>query len=663
MNTSKKINSKETSNILINQEIQNQESQNQKAVNQQSESKPYSKDKLQFKLAFKIMLRYLSFYKKSVIAAFLIALVSTGFNIVVIIGMGDVQNYFTTLVGAGNSGNITTTNFFIFAGMMMLCYFFNAFFQWCLNFTVIKLSQGIGYKLRMDLFNHVQILSVKYFDTHESGDIMSVLTNDVYKLTQFISENFTQTLYGLTTMLGMLILMFIISPIISLIVIGVLLILLSLISILIKKSAPAFMKQQRELGHMNGYAEEIISGQNIISLYSQEKNVEKDFQKINSILTKSGESSQGISGLLIPWLNFLMTFIVALLYGISVTFVFNDIKFYGLADSGSGITLLHELSSAQASNPLSLKLAAITSMILATRNFIQPINQMIAMVAQMQQAVAGCTRTDEIFKQHDEYKEIETVTIDQPLKGKVEIKNLNFSYVEDKPVLKNVSISADPGQTIAIVGPTGSGKTTIINLLTKFYDIEDGDIFIDGYDIKTVTKESMRKQVSIVLQDTYLFSGTIKDNIRFAKPDATDEEIKQAAITADCDDFIMKLENGYDTVLSENASELSSGQKQLIAIARAMISPSSILILDEATSNIDTRTEKIVQKAMLKLIKNKTAFVIAHRLSTIRTADKIVVLKDGSVLECGNHNELMKKKGFYYNLNLSKTDNLDEEKD
>ena len=200
-------------------------------------------------------------------------------------------------------------------------------------------------------------------------------------------------------------------------------------------------------------------------------------------------------------------------------------------------------------------------------------------------------------------------------------------------------------------------------MLTKFYDIEDGDIFVDGYDIKTLTKESMRKQVSIVLQDTYLFSGTIIENIRLAKPDATDEEIKEAAKASDCDDFIMKLEDGYDTVLSENASELSSGQKQLIAIARAMISPSSILILDEATSNIDTRTEKVVQKAMFKLIKNKTAFVIAHRLSTIRNADKIVVLKDGSVLETGNHKQLMKKKGFYYNLNLSKTDNLDEEKD
>ncbi|MDE5767520.1 MAG: ABC transporter ATP-binding protein/permease [Malacoplasma sp.] len=639
-------------------------------VSSSHHQKNNSEDRLDFKLAFKIFIKYLSFYRLTILIAFLLSLVSTTFNIIVIIGMGDLQTYFSTLVASGSSeATLTLDTYLIFSALMLLSYFLNSFFQWIMNLVVIKLSQGIGYKMRMDLFNKVQILSVKYFDTHESGDIMSVLTNDVYNLVQFISQNFTQTLYGLTTMLGMLILMFIISPILALIVMAILCILLSLISILIRKSGPAFMSQQRELGKMNGYIEETISGQNIINLFSQQKNVQGSFENINNKLVKSGETSQGISGLLIPWLNFLMNFVVALLYGIGATFAALNISFYG---AGASVTLYPEVSDRltnllEAVSPekseIVTKLSLLTSMVLATRNFIQPINQMIAMVAQMQQAVAGCKRTEEIFEQKSEYREEETLVIDKPLKGKVEIKNLNFSYIPEKPVLKNVCINAEPGQTVAIVGPTGSGKTTIINLLTKFYDIEDGDIFIDGYDIKKITKESMRKQVSIVLQDTYLFSGTILENIRLAKPDATDEEIKEAAKASDCDDFIMKLENGYNTVLSENASELSSGQKQLIAIARAMISPSSILILDEATSNIDTRTEKVVQKAMFKLIKNKTAFVIAHRLSTIRSADKIVVLKDGSVLETGNHKELMKKKGFYYNLNLSKTDNLDEEKD
>ncbi len=625
--------------------------------------KSNSDDKLDFKLAFKIFAKYLGYYKSTIFLSFFLSLISTTFNIIVIIGMGDIQTFFSMLVKSGsNEETITLNTYLIFSGLMLVSYFLNSFFQWIMNLVVVKLSQGIGYKMRMDLFNKVQILSVKYFDTHESGDIMSVLTNDVYNLVQFISQNFTQTLYGLTTMLGMLILMFIISPTLSLIVIGILVILLSLISILIRKSGPAFMRQQRELGHMNGYIEETISGQNIINLYSQQKNVQNSFELINNKLIKSGETSQGISGLLIPWLNFLMNFVVALLYGIGVTFAVKGISFYG-ADTSVTLYPIPETPGDEIYVQMSVQMSLLTSMVLATRNFIQPINQVIAMVAQMQQAVAGCKRTEEIFEQKDEYKPQEVVTINKPLKGKVQIKNLNFSYVPNKPVLKNVCIDAEPGQTVAIVGPTGSGKTTIINLLTKFYDIEDGDIFVDKYDIKTLTKESMRKQVSIVLQDTYLFSGTIMENIRLAKPDATDEEIKEAAKASDCDDFIMKLENGYDTILSENASELSSGQKQLIAIARAMISPSSILILDEATSNIDTRTEKVVQKAMFKLIKNKTAFVIAHRLSTIRSADKIVVLKDGSVLETGNHKELMRKKGFYYNLNLSKTDNLDEEKD
>lgn len=616
---------------------------------------------LHFGIAFKIFVKYIKFYKIQFIASFLISLIATAFNIVVIIGMGDLQTLFSKIIANTNTITyVSLSSFLTFSGLLIIGYFLNSFFQWLMSMVVIRVSQGIGYKLRMDLFNHVQILSVQYFDTHESGNIMSVLTNDVSNLVIFISQNFTQTMYGLTTMIGMLILMFLISPYLSLIVIGTLIILLSFISIIIKKSGPAFIKQQKELGEMNGYIEETVSGQNIINLYNQQDNIQKDFEKTNKKLVSAGETSQGISGLLIPWLNFLASFVVAFLYGIGATFVAKNISFGGV---GVSLTLVPSLTGSGNTENIILQISLLTSMILAARNFVQPINQIIVMVAQLQAAVAGCQRTDELLKQEDEYKSYENVNIDHQLKGAVEIKNLNFSYVKDKPILKNVNISAKPGETVAIVGPTGSGKTTIINLLTKFYDIEDGDIFIDEYNVKTVTKESIRKQVSIVLQDTYLFDTTIKENIRMANPLATDEQIKEAAIAADCDDFIMKLEKGYDTPLTENASELSSGQKQLIAIARAMISPSSILILDEATSNIDTRTEKIVQSAMLKLIKNKTAFVIAHRLSTIRNADKIVVLKDGNVLETGNHVELMKKKGFYYNLNMSKTDNLDLEKD
>lgn len=335
-----------------------------------------------------------------------------------------------------------------------------------------------------------------------------------------------------------------------------------------------------------------------------------------------------------------MNFVVALVMGVGFTFAIKDIGF--------GLTPISNVSLIPSEDQAVFQASSLlTAFMLAARNFVQPINQIIQMIASIQSATAGSDRVMKIFQVENEEKPNETIEIGT-LKGKVDIKNLNFSYNSNKPVLKNVNILAEPGQTVAIVGPTGSGKTTIINLLTKFYDISDGEIILDDkYNIKTVKKESIRNQVSIVLQDTYLFNGTIRENIRYAKKDATDEEIYSVAKTADCHNFIMKLEHGYDTVLTENAQELSTGQKQLLAIARAMLSPSSILILDEATSNIDTRTERVVQNAMLKLIKNKTSFVIAHRLSTIRSADKIVVLKDGSVLETGNHQQLMKKKGFY----------------
>lgn len=650
--------------------VQLEEKKNNIAVNN-----PISKkEMLDVKLTFKIIFKYFKQFRISFYICLIFSLLTTCFNIVLIIGLGDVSSLINFIIIKNVSSqnpmfpqspiNISQTYFLVFSGIIIIGYFFNALLIWLMNSLVIKVAQKIGYQLRIDLFNKVQLLSVQYFDTHESGNIMSVLTNDVFNLVLFISQNLGQILYGLTTMLGMLIISFLISPYITLIVLGILGLCGSAITFIIKKSGPAFVKQQIKLGEMNGFIEEYISGQNIVNLYSQQHTTEKIFVNLNKELTKQGEKSQSISGLLIPWLNFLMNFIIAVEIIVAISFHDNNISYGSVITSISLIPdKLAELDKQLVElNPNSQNLPVIgliTTLMLATRNFINPINQMIGMVAQFQSAIAGSRRTQEIFDQPNEDKPFENEEFKKDIKGKVEIKNLNFSYVQNKPVLKNVSFTAEPGQTVAIVGPTGSGKTTIINLLTKFYDITDGDIFIDGHDIKKIKKESIRKQVSIVLQDTYLFNASIKENLRYAKPDATDEEIINAAKAADCDDFIMKLENKYDTILTENAQELSSGQKQLLAIARAMLSPSNILILDEATSNIDTRTEKIVQAAMMKLIKNKTSFVIAHRLSTIRNADKIIVLKDGEILEIGNHKELMNKKGFYYNLNMSKTDNLD----
>ncbi|MDE5553496.1 MAG: ABC transporter ATP-binding protein/permease [Malacoplasma sp.] len=603
-----------------------------------------------FLIAFKLMYKYVNYYKVFFWTSIICSLFSVAFNITVIIGMGDLTALLTKLLYK----QIDAPYFLIFGGILILLYFGYSLFYYISNVFIVFVSQKLGYKMRMDLFNKVQMLSVKYFDSHESGDIMSILTNDVYNMVMFISQNLGQIVSGFVTMIGMLILMFLINPYLSLIVIGAILISWIFVTILAKKSGPAFMKQQIQLGHMNGYIEEMISGQSIVTLYSQEEMVRNAFSSINKSLTKESEDAQSISGIMIPWMSFTMNFVVALVMGVGFTFAIKDIGF--------GLTSISNVSLIPSEGQVVFQASSLlTSFMLAARNFVQPINQIIQMIASIQSATAGSDRVMKIFQVENEEKPNETIEIGT-LKGKVDIKNLNFSYNPNKPVLKNVNILAEPGQTVAIVGPTGSGKTTIINLLTKFYDITDGDIILDNkYNIKTVKKESIRNQVSIVLQDTYLFNGTIKENIRYAKKDATDEEIYSVAKTADCHNFIMKLEHGYDTVLTENAQELSTGQKQLLAIARAMLSPSSILILDEATSNIDTRTERVVQSAMLKLIKNKTSFVIAHRLSTIRSADKIVVLKDGSVLETGNHQQLMKKKGFYWKLNQSKTDNLDEE--
>lgn len=581
------------------------------------------------KISRKIVIHYFKDYKLVWIAALSMALMATITSSFAILGMSDLTEKLITLFsGSGQSNSLT--NFMIFAAVLIIFYIINALFTYSLNFLVVTFSQKIGARMRLDLFSKIQSLSVQYFDTTESGDIMSVLTNDVYNIVLFLSQNFGQLIIGFVSLIGMLLIMFLISPYLSLISLGLFPIMIFVIFLISKKSQKTFTLQQKSLGKINGYLEEMISGQNVVNLFNQEKKVINDFANLNNKLNEYGEKAQSVSGTILPWNIFMSNIIILTSITLGVYFSTANIGFgseiFGVAGPG-----------------------LVTAFLLALRNFNQPITQMMGMIASFQSAVAGTSRVENIFSLNGEINQNEVIDV-KNLTGKIEIKSLNFSYIEGKQILKNVSLSSKPGETIAIIGPTGSGKSTIINLLTKFYDIKDGEIFLDGYDIRKISKQSIRNEVSIVLQDTYLFSGTIKENIRYAKKDATDLEIVNAAKTADCHNFIMQLESGYDFMLSENAQELSQGQKQLIAIARALISPSNILILDEATSNIDTKTELIVQKAMFELIKNKTSFVIAHRLSTIKKANKIIVLNDGEVIEVGNHKELINKKGFYYKM-------------
>lgn len=610
------------------------------------------------RIAFTLCYKYVKYFKTSFWVAFISSVLSTFFSILVILGVSEITKLLDIYMKGvdkvfpsifGFSIDVSLQNLLIFGVVLIVLYFFNALFNFFMNFLLVGIAQRISYRLRMDLFNKIQMLKVQYFDTHESGDIMSILTNDVLNVIIFISQNFGQLMFGITTMIGMLVIMFLVSPYLALIALGIIITLSIYVMYMSKKSIPAFIKQQEQLGKMNGYIEEIISGQNIVNLFRREKLTEKHFENINYTLNKQSSRAQTISGLFIPWMNFLQNFCLCLISVISMIFITSGIGF------GSSI-----FSTETTATKVISEIAVINAFLLAIRSFVFQINNIVGMIANFQSALAGARRTSEMFLLDNETNKDETIVVNK-LEGSLKIKNLNFSYDGSRLILKNINLDVSPGQSVAIVGPTGSGKTTIINLLTKFYDIKDGDIFFDNYSIKEITKSSIRNQVSIVLQDTYLFSNTVKENIRYAKRDATDDEVYEVAKLANCHDFINQLEYGYETELTENASELSQGQKQLIAIARAMLSESSILILDEATSNIDTRTEKIVQSAMSKLIAKKTSFIIAHRLSTIRNADKIIVLKDGEIIEMGNHEELIKQQGFYYKLSNSKSGVIDEE--
>ena len=506
--------------------------------------------------------------------------------------------------------------------ILVLMYLVNIFSTYYQNIVMVKISQRVSAKIRKELFTALQKLPLKYFDNNSSGDLMSRLTNDVDNINTTLSQSVTQLFSGIINVVGMLIAMLLLSPILTLI--GMITVPLTFIATktLAKKTQSFFVKQQRELGNLNGYIEEMVSGQKVVLLFSEEEKVKEEFSEINERLTKSAIIAQGVSSFMGPINNFIN----------NISYLIISVVGGYLILKGSGITV-----------------GIVFSFLLYMRNFTRPINEIMNLFNTIQGALAGAERVFEVIDEEKEKDKDNAVNIDN-IEGHVELRGVTFSYSNGKEILKNVSLEAKKGEVIAIVGPTGAGKTTIVNLLTKFYDIDSGEILIDGKNIDEITRESLRKTVAMVLQDTYLFSETVSENIRYGRLDASDEEVIEAAKMADAHHFIKQLPQGYDTVLSDNGGNLSQGQRQLLAIARAILSNASILILDEATSSIDTRTEVLIQNAMLKLMEGKTTFVIAHRLSTIRNADKILALKDGEIIESGTHDELLAKEGFYANL-------------
>lgn len=505
--------------------------------------------------------------------------------------------------------------------ILFAVYLLNGGFTWVMTFFTNVLSNRTIEKIRRDAFFKIEKLPLKFFDNHSHGDIISRLTNDIDSVSEGLLQGITQVFSGVVTVLGSLVLMFMLSPKITACVVIITIICFFVSKAIATNSGRMFRLQASTTGELNGYSSEMISNLKIVKAFGYEKQSAENFGKINSTLYDCGQKAQFYSSLVNPTTRYI-----------------NNIAYISVGVLG-GIAALNG----------HLSVGIISSFLIYATQFARPINDMTSILTQLQSAQAAAQRIfalDDIKPEEPDDNRAELNVKD----GHVEFKNVDFSYNKDTELIKNLNIDAKPGQRIAIVGPTGAGKTTIVNLLMNFYDTDSGKIIIDGQEITSVKRDSLRKAFGMVLQDTWLFSGTVRDNIAYGKENATEEEIINAAKAASAHSFIKRLPNGYDTLITEDGGNLSGGQKQLLTIARAMLFDPEILILDEATSNVDTMTEQRIQKAFLKIMEGRTSFIIAHRLSTIREADLILVMNMGKIVEQGTHEELLKKNGFYAKL-------------
>lgn len=565
-------------------------------------------------------------FKKYMISSILVvlfALISTVFGIVgpKIMGQATTKLFEGLVAKINNTGGI---DFEKIAGILLTVlglYVLSSMFMFVEGWLMSNISQRLTYDIRKDISKKINTLPMEYFEQRTVGETLSRVTNDVDTLGQSLNQSFTQIIANSATVLGVLVMMFTISPLMTLIAIALIPISGVLLGILTKMSQKYFTGQQKALADVNGQVEESYAGQNIIVAFNHKDKSIKKFNKKNSDLYTSSWKANFLSGLMFPVINFV-----------------GNLGYVGIVFSGGLLVAKGTIG-----------VGDIQAFIQYIRNFTHPIGQIAQSMTEIQKMAAAGARVFEFLDAEDEVP-VEGSQKIVNKEGNVVFDHVKFGYVEDQIIIKNFTSDVKKGEMIAIVGPTGAGKTTMVKLLMRFYDINGGKISIDGRDITSLSREELRSYFTMVLQDTWLFRGTIMENIRYGRLDATDEEVIEAAKAAHIHHFIKTLPGGYDMELNEEASNISQGQKQLLTIARAILANKPILILDEATSSVDTRTEVLIQKAMNKLMEGRTTFVIAHRLSTIRNADKILVLKDGDIIEQGNHNELLAQKGFYSEL-------------
>jgi ATP-binding cassette subfamily B protein len=495
-------------------------------------------------------------------------------------------------------------------------------FTFVQQWIMIAVSQKAIRNLRRDIFHKFQTLTIRFFDTRTTGELMSRVTNDIDNISNTISNGFLELVSAVLSMVAVAVVMLTINWQLALICLCVIPLVITMTKQIAKHTRKGFRERQKHLGDLNGIIEESISGQRVVKAFAKEKELLETFSVKNKLMQKASNRANIISGVMGPLMNLM-----------------NNLN-YGVTAFAGGVLAIHGLVS----------VGTIAAFLNYTKQFSRPLNQIAQLYTTIQSALAGAERVFAILAETPEIEDAEDAPPLGPIRGEVVFKDLHFRYQPDIPIIKGIDIHAKPGQTIALVGPTGAGKTTMINLLSRFYDYHQGSISLDGRSIRSIKKQDLRKSLGIVLQETFLFSGTVKENIRYGRLNATDEEIVEAAKLANAHQFIHRMPRGYDTEVSENGANLSQGQKQLIAIARAILSQPSILVLDEATSSVDTRTEIQIQEGMLKLMEGRTSFVIAHRLSTIKNADAILVMNGGRIIEQGTHRELLDSRGFYHNL-------------